>query len=283
MAVGNTNTHWLEWLHQRGLFAGKRSILEIGPQDIMAAPAVVGNFIASVEPQAASPHEIAAGFPNDGAQATLRFWAALGLTDYSAIDLGDSRANYRLDLNEPFSLGRQFDVITNFGTLEHVINVANVLKGTHDHLADGGLVLYVLPSRGDYNHGFFNFHSTFYRDLAAANGYELVHLVAVSDIVGQGFAIDASEKPGERPPRRTVWTDITINDAAMLEYRFAMQLAFQSLRRRRLWFKKKLDANVVEYIFGAMRKRGNAPFVMPFQGMYAETFKAGVVHTPQGR
>jgi hypothetical protein len=89
--------------------------------------------------------------------------------------------------------------------------------------------------------------------------------------------------PGEKPPRRTVWSDIANNDHQWLAHRFAMQMALQSLRQRGLWFKKKLDANVVEYIFAAMRKRGSAPFQLPFQGVYAASFKTGVQHTPEIR
>jgi hypothetical protein len=40
-----------------------------------------------------------------------------------AIDFGGTEKALRLDLNQPISLGRQFDVVYNGGTAEHVFNV----------------------------------------------------------------------------------------------------------------------------------------------------------------
>jgi hypothetical protein len=277
VAVSSTVVHWFESLHQRAVFAGKRSILEIGPQDITAGPTAVGNFIAGAQPEVEDPHAIAARFIADGVWATHRFYATVGLTDYFGIDLEDPRATFRYDLNRPFSLGRRFDVITNFGTLEHIFSVASVIEATHNHLADGGLALFILPSRGGYNHGFYNIHSNFYHDLARHNRYEIVDLLAVPDIVSQQLLVDKHEKPGDLPPRLTKWYDIANNDPAIpmspietfLEERQVFRLALQKVRQRGWWFKRNPEPPIFEYIFAALRKVGDAPFVMPMQSIYA--------------
>lgn len=88
-----------------------------------------------------------------------------------AIDFGGTEKSLKLDLNQPISLGREFDVVYNGGTAEHVFNVWQFFKTVHDHTASGGLMIHGSPFTGWLDHGFFNFNPTFYWDLAAANGY----------------------------------------------------------------------------------------------------------------
>src|SRR5262249_52950547 len=154
-------------------------------------------------------------------------------------DLDDVRSEYRFDLNEPVTLPRKFDVITNFGTLEHVFNPASVVKCMHDHLETGGLGLHVLPTRGDYNHGFYNIHSTWFRDLAAANRSEIVDMVPGPDFGGQHHMLEREEKMGEGLPRRSVMIDIRERDDDTRDEFFARTVSLRLLRRR--WFDKKID------------------------------------------
>lgn len=41
-------------------------------------------------------------------------------------------------------------------------------------------MLHALPHQGGPDHGFYNYHPTFFHDLAAANGYRLAMLVLMS-------------------------------------------------------------------------------------------------------
>lgn len=91
-----------------------------------------------------------------------------------AIDFGGTEKALRLDLNQPVSLGREFDIVFNGGTSEHVFNVWQLFKTVHDHTADGGLMIHCTPFTGWMDHGFYNFNPTFYWDLAAANGYTIL-------------------------------------------------------------------------------------------------------------
>lgn len=89
----------------------------------------------------------------------------------AAIDLHGGPAAHRLDLNRPINLGRQFDIVLNLGTIEHVFNVAQAMETLHDHTRPGGLMVHGMPLSGWLEHGFYSFNSTFYFDLARANGY----------------------------------------------------------------------------------------------------------------
>lgn len=95
----------------------------------------------------------------------------------TAIDFHGTEQALKLDLNTPLDLGRQFQVVLNLGTAEHVFNVAQVFKTIHDHAAPGGVMVHGLPFSGWVDHGFFNFNPTFYWDLAAANGYTVMAAV----------------------------------------------------------------------------------------------------------
>ncbi len=102
------------------------------------------------------------------------FWTTfLQPASLTAIDFHGPGA-LKLDLNGPINLGRQFGIVMNLGTLEHVFDVARALRTIHDHTAPGGLMIHGLPLTGWIDHGFYNFHSTFYYDLARANDYKVV-------------------------------------------------------------------------------------------------------------
>jgi hypothetical protein len=103
------------------------------------------------------------------------FWATFTQSDdMTAIDLHGGPAALKLNLNEPVDLGRQFEIVTNLGTIEHVFNVARALETIHDHAKPGGLMLHGMPLSGWVDHGFYSFNPTLYWDLAAANGYQVV-------------------------------------------------------------------------------------------------------------
>ncbi len=82
----------------------------------------------------------------------------------------------KLDLNLPISLGRQFDVVINHGTAEHVFNIGQVFHTIHDHTAPGGMMLHESPFTGWIDHGFYSLQPTLFYDLAYANGYGMLGL-----------------------------------------------------------------------------------------------------------
>ena len=271
MGISNVMIHWFEDLFHRGVFRDCASILDLGPQDLVTTDAVIGNFVSSVSGKSSSIEQIRSSYFENGSvrpYAMRLFYAAMGLTQYDAVDLSDPRASIRLDLNEQNNLGRTFDVITNFGTAEHVFDISNVMRFMHDHLSPMGIALHVLPTRGDYNHGFYNIHSTFYRDLAAANGYQIVSLRNVPDFGGQHLKVSKREKFGDSTPRISVLTDIVGADDEGREESFAWTVATRLLYRR--FVDKNADSRIYDYIFAALRKTSSAPFRQPQQGYYSK-------------
>ena len=103
--------------------------------------------------------------------AKIFYRVFLNCRENVAIDYGGTEKALKLDLNQPISLGREFDVVYNGGTAEHVFNVWQFFKTVHDHTTSGGIMIHGAPFTGWPDHGFFNFNPTFYWDLAAANRY----------------------------------------------------------------------------------------------------------------
>lgn len=99
--------------------------------------------------------------------------------DYSritAIDFHGTPDALKIDLNHPVTIDEQFDVLVNGGTAEHVFNVFQFFKTSHELTRPGGLMLHTMPFRGWLDHGFYSFNPTFYWDLALTNRYTVLIL-----------------------------------------------------------------------------------------------------------
>jgi hypothetical protein len=134
---------------------------------------------------------------------------------------------------------------------EHIFNMGQCLKTLHDHLVVGGCVLQVLPTRCYFNHGFYNIHSTFYRELAEVNDYEIVDLAYVSDHQQQNMTV-ANEQNlrGKRPARPL---DISKRDNTSRELEFALEAMARHCRR----LPRQIEKNVYR-IFHSVKAAGTA-------------------------
>jgi hypothetical protein len=236
MGIASTTLQWLEDLYKAEVFNGLTSILDLGPQSVLASEPVLRAFgeTTGFSPQ---PHDARA------------IYEALGLSEYKSLDLGDASATYRLNLNEPQILPQKFDVITNFGTLEHIFNIGEAARTIHNNLSVGGVQLHCSPTRGDYNHGFFNIHSIWFSDLAIANGYTVLSIVNTPDHKNQHNALFAEGAP------RAIFDDVASGvDSVGRQCSFAQD----TLAR----------PHVFDYIHAALKKVSDAPFVWPQQALW---------------
>jgi hypothetical protein len=122
----------------------------------------------------------------------VEIYRALGIDTYVSVDFDDARADVQHDLNEPLTLDRRFDVVTNFGTAEHIFEVATVLRSQYRHLAVGRIAMSVIPAFGQINHGFYNLHPTLWTDLAVANNMQVAAFHYVDDIISRSEQLDAA-------------------------------------------------------------------------------------------
>lgn len=103
---------------------------------------------------------------------------ALGFDEIYSLDVGPhDQPTHIHDLNEPDvwkKVGRQFDVLTEYGTLEHVFHVPNALWNIAKMCAVGGEIIHGAPMNNWPNHGFYQFSPTLYFDFYESNGFEVV-------------------------------------------------------------------------------------------------------------
>jgi hypothetical protein len=100
-------------------------------------------------------------------------WESLGYK-YRCIDIDGSSHAIPLDLNYdkvPLFHRRRYDLVTNFGTTEHVANQLNAFQIIHDLTKVGGIMVHNLPAQGYHNHGLVNYNMKFFWMLARSNNY----------------------------------------------------------------------------------------------------------------
>jgi SAM-dependent methyltransferase len=196
MGMGISALVTINTLRSRNILPARGSIIEMGSQqlanelfrhrEVLEDSRVRFNVAPGYPFPEASKVTVAHGIhehlPADSPNAKL-FWEWVGY-DYACVDIDDSPGAIRLDLNfdsVPESLKGKFDVVTNFGTTEHVANQLNAFKIIHDLVKPGGLMIHELPAQGFTNHGLVNYNPKFFWLLARSNGYKYVHMDFWSD------------------------------------------------------------------------------------------------------
>jgi hypothetical protein len=112
-----------------------------------------------------------------------KFWQWLGY-DYAAIDIDGTPGCIPLDLNYdsvPDAEVGKYQIVTNFGTTEHIANQFNAFKVIHDLTALGGVMLHNVPAQGMLTHGLVNYTHKFFWMLARSNGYQVLKLMFKGD------------------------------------------------------------------------------------------------------
>lgn len=265
MAINALQVAWLGRLAKKRIIRPGDSIIEFGPQDLICSRAAV-EVQARLKPTWSRIDEI---FDGDKPR-TVRpqaFYELFGMSKYKSVDLDDPRADWHRDLNRPFRLREQFDVATNFGTAEHVFNIAAVFCSIHDVLRPGGVALHVLPAFADIDHGFFNIHPTTYFDLAQANRYVIEELCYFDrwDIRNRVFEADLkSDYDFDSLPIRMEH----LRDPANLKNMTAARFVENYQLPETLLHCSGFPGRCFDYCLVALRKTSDRPFHFPIQGTY---------------
>lgn len=104
------------------------------------------------------------------------FYEEMGCSRYESID-GNGRGTITADLNRPLDPPPgQFDLVTDFGTGEHVWNQHQAWKTVHDLTRKGGYIVFDRPTQGYQVHCYWLANECVWTDLAAANDYDVERL-----------------------------------------------------------------------------------------------------------
>lgn len=110
-----------------------------------------------------------------------RVWAKdyfewIGYHHYS-IDWHGKNGAYPLDLSKPIKdmfWFERFDILTNFGTVEHVENQYECWKNIHNFVKPGGLFIHYLPVKWPTEHCNYFYDTDFILNLVRSNKYEII-------------------------------------------------------------------------------------------------------------
>jgi hypothetical protein len=185
--MGASTLPLLMTLKRRGYIPNGSAVIEIGAQQLDESfigatndIAATGRFFGITSP----PPSFAWTGPRSdtnllaGAPLARAFWTWLGL-NYASIDIDGSPGSIALDLNYdevPADLVGRYDIVTNFGTTEHVANQLQSFKIIHDLAAAGAIMLHVLPASGTPNHGLVSYNPKFFWMLGRSNGYKIAFM-----------------------------------------------------------------------------------------------------------
>lgn len=176
MGIGGPATSLLSILHVNGILNQVRSVCEIGAQDLGIHD---GSFPLDFPHEVNKPIRILSEEEKIKVVDMLpeEMYRKIGISKYTSIDLNGHNKSLKFDLNKDlikdYGFNEKFDLITNFGTTEHICNQGNVFKNMHDICNVNGLMVGIVPFQGTLNHGFFNYQPLLFEHIAIANEYEL--------------------------------------------------------------------------------------------------------------
>lgn len=101
------------------------------------------------------------------------FWKAIG-ADYLSLDVVGEATRFDLNTDSAKPEWGLFDLVTNCGDSEHIINQVNFFTVMHDLTRTGGVMYHALPVGGYAGHGFFNYNLKFFGALCRANSYKVL-------------------------------------------------------------------------------------------------------------
>lgn len=114
-----------------------------------------------------------------GISKSKRDWEAAGVQHVS-IDLNGQGGALALDLQEPIDvveIGGPFELVTNWGTTEHVWRQEPCWRNVHNLVAPGGYLVSTTPAPGEMkHHGRFRPTIEWWQDFAMRNSYRVLLL-----------------------------------------------------------------------------------------------------------
>lgn len=142
------------------------------------------------------------------------WYALLGCGHYDCVD-GNGRGTITHDLNKRFPVTRQYDLVTDFGTGEHVFNQFEVWRTIHALTRTGGSIVFDRPSSGYPGHCFYLIQKNLVTAVAHANDYEVVRLETATTTRGELLRGVLTKRFGKKfrvPQQGRYYKDLVIDD-----------------------------------------------------------------------
>lgn len=144
---------------------------------------------------------------NFWSKPAMELYRSMGCGRYESID-ANGGGTILADLNLPLDPHPgEFDLVTDFGTSEHVFDFAQVWRTMHSMCKADGAIVFEKPYQGYPGHGFYNTHMTLWRDMAGANGYRIVILSEIEAPRGRHWrgVFRKTSNAAFRYPQQSKW------------------------------------------------------------------------------
>lgn len=179
MGVSTKTLYRLLHIKELGYVPAGAKILEFGAQNIRCVgdEDIVSSFIDSFHCLSTPPRYNKKTINRLCDQGTMAELMELCGYEYTALDIFESPSTILFDLNNddvPKELEGYFDLITNFGTTEHILNQHKAFESLHKFAKIGGVIYHDIPLGGYFYHGYFSYNPLFFHHLALANQYNEV-------------------------------------------------------------------------------------------------------------
>ena len=229
MGLGPATVELLRQLKITGGLAGISDVMELGSQDYHCPHDNLIRALFNAFGTGEPPSNVF-GATLERQKPARFLYEGIGWR-YHCVDVDGREGTIIMDLNldsVPPDHRARYGFVTNHGTTEHLVNQSNAFQVMHDFTRPGGLMLHMVPFMGFVDHGFFSYHPNLFQALARYNSYETI---------GLWIGLNAYV------PQFVPW-DISILETLALTPRSTL------------------------YFVAALRKMQDAPFCIPFQGVY---------------
>lgn len=113
----------------------------------------------------------------DAPKTGKEFFTALGF-DHTSFDINGKDGALPIDLTEPLPAEHfeKYDIVTNFGTTEHIKKQTAAFKNIHNLLKRGGIAIHIVPLEGGIlgHHGVYQYSYDFFEMLCLRHKYDFV-------------------------------------------------------------------------------------------------------------
>ena len=178
MGIGISSIQNILELYDLGYLKNTQSILEIGSQEVHVnyKDLVKISKIVGIEENAIENIPNVKNWPFSPRGSSKFFYELLGIKEYTSIDINGEYNSIPHDLNKPFTdetKFNKFDIVTDYGSCEHVFNVGECYRTLHNLLKPNGLM--IIDQALLKGNGYFKFDETFIEGIATANGYKILY------------------------------------------------------------------------------------------------------------
>ena len=165
-------------LNNLGYFKNSKSVIEIGSQNLHLNIADLKDLFdtAGLNNNLEENFPDVKNWPFSPKCQSKYLWEAMGINDYKCIDMDGENNAIVHDLNKPFgdkSKFNKFDIVTDFGSCEHVFNVGECYKTMHNLTKPNGYI--IIAQATLKGNGYFKFDQSFFEGIAAANNYNVIY------------------------------------------------------------------------------------------------------------